>query len=381
MENGSDPLSIGCVGPLVGDHGPVRDPSIRDTLSERDCRSRRTSRSSPRSSMRVADRLECSVRKNGPLLLAGLHLHQRWLLLQHPQRTPFFHFPPSTSRELPGRQGCGWRALWRDPAPYAGAAPWTASRNGPPAPTIGSVHTRTARTRARLNGTNTTTRGQHENGCTRQHEGRQRQDHCGGPCRGPGGAAGPQRRVDRHGSPAVRGQVGRPAGRSGPGRAHGPAVAARRRATALRRCWHRPCHHRHATAGRQRQRSAGRGQGGRPCAATLPTVRAGRGSGRPDTAARVRADTAAPVVAVLNGCAPRGQDADQVTAALAGVDVQVAPVRLGQRIVLARSLLAGQVAQETEPGGRAAQEVAAVHAFIACTLERREHSNTIRGAA
>ena len=100
-----------------------------------------------------------------------------------------------------------------------------------------------------------------------------------------------------------------------------------------------------------------------------------------DTAARVRAVTAAPVVAVLNGCAPRGQDADQVAAALAGVDVLVAPVRIGQRIVLARSLLAGQVAQETEPGGRAAQEVAAVHAFIACTLERREHSNTIRGAA
>ena len=99
------------------------------------------------------------------------------------------------------------------------------------------------------------------------------------------------------------------------------------------------------------------------------------------TAARVRAVTAAPVVVLLTACAPRGQDADQVAAALAGVDVLVAPVRIGQRIVLARSLLAGQVAQETEPGGRAAQEVAAVHAFIACTLERREHSNTIRGAA
>ena len=99
------------------------------------------------------------------------------------------------------------------------------------------------------------------------------------------------------------------------------------------------------------------------------------------TAARVRAVTAAPVVVLLTACAPRGQDADQVAAALAGVDVLVAPVRIGQRIVLARSLLTGQVAQETEPGGRAAQEVAAVHAFIACTLERREHSNTIRGAA
>ena len=74
-----------------------------------------------------------------------------------------------------------------------------------------------------------------------------------------------------------------------------------------------------------------------------------------------------PVVALLNGCAPRGQDADQIAAALAGVDVQVAPVRIRQRMVFARSLLAGQVAQEAEPDGRAAQEVAAVLAFIACT--------------
>ena len=100
-----------------------------------------------------------------------------------------------------------------------------------------------------------------------------------------------------------------------------------------------------------------------------------------DTAARVRAVTAAPVVAVLTACAPRGQDADQVAAALAGVAVPVCPARIGQRIVLARSLLAGQVAQEAEPGGRAAQEVAAVHAFMVRTLERSERSNTIRGAA
>ena len=93
------------------------------------------------------------------------------------------------------------------------------------------------------------------------------------------------------------------------------------------------------------------------------------------------ADTAAPVVAVLMACAPRGQDADQVAAALAGVDVQVAPVRIGQRIVLARSLLAGQVAQEQEPDGRAAAEVAAVHAFIVRTLEQREHPNTTRGGS
>ena len=110
------------------------------------------------------------------------------------------------------------------------------------------------------------------------HGRRQRQDHRrGAPC-GCGGAAGPQRRSARHGSilSSPRLEVGRPAGCGLAGRAHGPAVAARRRAPALHRCRHRPCDHRHATTGRQRQRGAGRGQGGRPCAVTLPTVRAGR---------------------------------------------------------------------------------------------------------
>ena len=83
------------------------------------------------------------------------------------------------------------------------------------------------------------------------------------------------------------------------------------------------------------------------------------------------ADTAAPVVAVLTACAPRGQDADQVTAALAGVDVQVVPVRLGHRIAFARSLLAGQVAQELEPTGKAAAEIARVHAALSV---HREHT-------
>ena len=96
---------------------------------------------------------------------------------------------------------------------------------------------------------------------------------------------------------------------------------------------------------------------------------------------RLQAVTTAPVVVVvvLNACPARGRDADEAAEALAGRGVTVAPVRIGQRIVLARSLLAGQVAQEQEPDGPAAQEVVGVHAFILRTLERSEHSNTIRG--
>ena len=115
----------------------------------------------------------------------------------------------------------------------------------------------------------------------------------------------------------VRGQVGRPAGCGLAGRAHGPAVAARRRATALRRCRHRPCHHRHATTGRQRQRGAGGRQGGRPRAATLPTVRAGRGSGRrhrgagPGRHVRARGRVAHRLRTARPGCRPGNGAAGQ----------------------------------------------------------------------
>ena len=49
-------------------------------------------------------------------------------------------------------------------------------------------------------------------------------------------------------------------------------------------------------------------------------------------------------------------------------------MRIGHRLVLARALLAGQVAQEQEqePGGRAAQEIVAVHAV------HRVHTRTAR---
>ena len=81
------------------------------------------------------------------------------------------------------------------------------------------------------------------------------------------------------------------------------------------------------------------------------------------TAQRIGAVTAAPVVVVLNACPPRGRDADEAAEALAGQGIRVCPVRVGQRIVFARSLLTGQVAQELEPSGKAADEIASVHMF------------------
>ena len=89
------------------------------------------------------------------------------------------------------------------------------------------------------------------------------------------------------------------------------------------------------------------------------------------TLERIQAVTAARVVAVLNGCATRGSDADDAEQALADRGVEVCPVRIGQRVVFARSLHTGQVAQELDPTGKAAAEIARVHAALSV---HREHT-------
>ena len=74
--------------------------------------------------------------------------------------------------------------------------------------------------------------------------------------------------------------------------------------------------------------------------------------------------TGTPVCVVINAVAPLGQDAAQAAEVIAGLAVEVCPVRLGNRVAFARALISGQAAQEFEPGGKAAAEVERLHEFI-----------------
>jgi chromosome partitioning protein len=57
--------------------------------------------------------------------------------------------------------------------------------------------------------------------------------------------------------------------------------------------------------------------------------------------------------AVLNGVAPHGSVADEAAESIASdLGLPVAGARLGQRVAYDRCLIAGQAAQEYEPGGR-----------------------------
>ena len=94
------------------------------------------------------------------------------------------------------------------------------------------------------------------------------------------------------------------------------------------------------------------------------------------------------VFAILNAVPAQTGDADNAATAIAGdIGLTVAPVRLGMRLAYKRSLIGGQTAQEYEPHGKAAEEVARLHEWTCRQLdiptvrsvdisERKAHART-----
>ena len=78
--------------------------------------------------------------------------------------------------------------------------------------------------------------------------------------------------------------------------------------------------------------------------------------------------TGKPVYAVLNATTPQGHEAREAAEALAELNVPAYPTWLGNRVAFARSLISGQTAQEVDPKGKAAQEIAGLHTFVHATL-------------
>jgi chromosome partitioning protein len=65
-----------------------------------------------------------------------------------------------------------------------------------------------------------------------------------------------------------------------------------------------------------------------------------------------------PSFAVLNGVQPYGTDADDAQEMIESeFKLPVCPIRLGDRVAFDRCMIKGQVAQEYEPRGKAAQEI------------------------
>jgi chromosome partitioning protein len=78
--------------------------------------------------------------------------------------------------------------------------------------------------------------------------------------------------------------------------------------------------------------------------------------------------TKTPVLIVLNAVAATGTEAAEAADAIAGLDAEVCPVSLGNRVAFSRSLISGRTAQEIEPEGKAAREIERLHAFMCAHL-------------
>ena len=90
--------------------------------------------------------------------------------------------------------------------------------------------------------------------------------------------------------------------------------------------------------------------------------------------------TKTPIVVVMNAVAPQGNEAAEAAEAIAELDVTVCPVQLRQRVAFSRALITGQVAQEFEPDGKAAQEAEQLHAFM-CAHLNLPTREMVKGAA
>lgn len=67
---------------------------------------------------------------------------------------------------------------------------------------------------------------------------------------------------------------------------------------------------------------------------------------------------------VLTFCPPVGRELDEAHEAISQLDIELCPVRIGNRIAFSRAQQSGQVAQEYEPQGKAAEEIKQLYEYI-----------------
>lgn len=67
---------------------------------------------------------------------------------------------------------------------------------------------------------------------------------------------------------------------------------------------------------------------------------------------------------VLTFCPPVGKEIDEAQEAVSQLDVELCPVRIGNRIAFSRAQQSGQAAQEYEPQGKAAEEIKQLYEYI-----------------
>ena len=84
----------------------------------------------------------------------------------------------------------------------------------------------------------------------------------------------------------------------------------------------------------------------------------------------------ASAVAVINAVPSRGSLAQEASEAISGYGIEVAPVRVGQRMAFVHSLTAGQGVLEYEMEGKAAQEIKELYEWTCTHVVRSTEKTT-----
>ncbi len=80
-----------------------------------------------------------------------------------------------------------------------------------------------------------------------------------------------------------------------------------------------------------------------------------------------------PAAVVFTFCPPSGPEVPDAKTAVAGLNATLCPVEIHQRKAFARAQQSGQVAQEYEPGGKAAAEMQSLYSYISIVLYGKSH--------
>lgn len=83
-----------------------------------------------------------------------------------------------------------------------------------------------------------------------------------------------------------------------------------------------------------------------------------------------------PAYVVLNAIPPRSGIGREAAEGLAAQGAKVAPVMLSQRAAFTHGVIDGRTAQEFEPGGKAAEEIASLYAWVCGTVDIPTHGQS-----
>lgn len=79
-----------------------------------------------------------------------------------------------------------------------------------------------------------------------------------------------------------------------------------------------------------------------------------------------------PYAVILTFCPPIGREVDDAVEAVSQLGARICPVRIGNRIAYSRAQQTGQVAQEIEPEGKAAQEIQRLYSYVCMHLSSKD---------